>query len=59
MKKKKIHLYDVLPGVNINTLPGDEKKAMQPITKRNKILKRKSYIDKVYSEAIKKFNKQK
>ena len=28
-------------------------------TKRNKILKRKSYIDKVYSEAIKKFNKQK
>ena len=28
-------------------------------TKRNKILKRKSYIDKVYSEDIKKFNKQK
>ena len=36
MKKKKIHLYDVLPGVNINTMPGDEKKAMQPITKRTK-----------------------
>ena len=27
--------------------------------KRNIILKRKSYIDKVYSQAIKKFNKQK
>ena len=27
--------------------------------KRNTILKRKSYIDKVYSQAIKKFNKQK
>jgi len=28
-------------------------------TKRNIIMKRKSYIDKVYSQAIKKFNKQK
>ena len=28
-------------------------------SKRNTILKRKSYIDKVYSQAIKKFNKQK
>ena len=28
-------------------------------TKKNKILKRKSYIDKVYIEAIIKFNKQK
>ena len=27
--------------------------------KRNKILKRKTYIDKVYSQAIKKFNKKK
>tara|TARA_B100001094_G_C18088033_1_gene748837 strand:- start:234 stop:680 length:447 start_codon:yes stop_codon:yes gene_type:complete len=27
--------------------------------KRNKIMKRETYIDKVYSEAIKKFNKQK
>ena len=26
--------------------------------KRNKILKRKTYIDKVYSQAIKKFNKK-
>ena len=36
MKKKKIHLYDVLPGVSINTATGYEKKAMQPITKRTK-----------------------
>ena len=28
-------------------------------TKRNKIMKRERYIDKVYSQAIKKFNKQK
>ncbi len=35
-KSKKVHLYDVLPGVHINTKPGDEKKAMQPITKRAK-----------------------
>ena len=28
-------------------------------TKRNVIMKRNSYIDKVYSQAIKKFNKQK
>ena len=27
--------------------------------KRNSIMKRKTYIDKVYSQAIKKFNKQK
>ena len=27
--------------------------------RRNKIMKRETYIDKVYSEAIKKFNKQK
>ena len=36
MKKKKIHLYDVLPGLSIDTMPGDEKKAMQPITRRAK-----------------------
>ncbi len=28
-------------------------------TKRNKIMKRERYIDKVYSQAIKKFNKEK
>ena len=28
-------------------------------TKRNKIMKRETYIDKVYSQAIKKFNEQK
>jgi hypothetical protein len=27
--------------------------------RRNKVMQRKTYIDKVYSEAIKKFNKQK
>ena len=36
MKNTKINLYDNLPGVTVNTQPGDEKKAMQPITRRAK-----------------------
>tara|TARA_B100000212_G_scaffold102442_1_gene75538 strand:- start:2024 stop:2167 length:144 start_codon:yes stop_codon:yes gene_type:complete len=36
MKNTKINLYDNLPGVTVNTKPGDEKKAMQPITRRAK-----------------------
>ena len=36
-----------------------DKEDLPSSAKRNSIMKRKTYIDKVYSQAIKKFNKQK
>ena len=36
MKKLKVHLQDNLPGMMVNLSPGDEKKLMNPITKRAK-----------------------